>query len=44
MGKITVTEKLMNNVNKNPDIGCWEWTASKNKGGYGRIRARTLCV
>lgn len=45
MGKKSLIEKLMKNVSKDPETGCWEWMASKNAGGYGRIRAKnTMCL
>lgn len=30
-----VDERFWSKVNKNTESGCWEWTSSRNKGGYG---------
>ncbi len=31
----TLEQRFWSKVNKNTDTGCWEWTAFKNKSGYG---------
>jgi hypothetical protein len=29
-------DKLLANVRKNPDTGCWDWTGQISNSGYGR--------
>lgn len=31
-------DRFWTKVNKNAPSGCWEWTANKNRGGYGMFR------
>ncbi len=33
---MTLAERFWSRVNKTD--GCWEWTAAKNRDGYGRFR------
>ena len=35
--KKNITERFWEKVDKNTSNGCWEWTASLSKGGYGQI-------
>lgn len=37
VGPRPVAERLLSKVNEISETGCWEWTASRNKLGYGRI-------
>jgi len=30
--------RFMDKVHKDPDTGCWEWTAGKDRAGYGAFR------
>ena len=34
----TLAERFFEKVHINTESGCWEWTAKKNKQGYGEIR------
>lgn len=34
-----VEERFWPKVNKDGPFGCWEWTASRDRGGYGRFSA-----
>ena len=33
----TLAERFRGKYQVNPDTGCWEWTGSRNGGGYGQI-------
>ena len=33
-------ERLLSKIKVNPDTGCWEWQAYKERDGYGRLRFR----
>ena len=33
----SVESRLLAKVKRNAETGCWEWTASKQRGGYGQI-------
>lgn len=30
-------QRIQDKISVNPETGCWEWTASKNKCGYGVV-------
>lgn len=34
-------ERLLKNINHDAKTGCWEWSRSLNKGGYGRMTVHT---
>lgn len=36
----TMSEAILTKIRIDSETGCWNWTASKNNGGYGRIRFR----
>lgn len=35
---MTVAERIAYHTNRPSPDACWEWTASRNSGGYGKIR------
>ena len=35
---MTLKERFDAKWQENPETGCWDWTASTAKGGYGKIR------
>lgn len=35
--RVSLRERLLAKIAVNPVTGCWEWTASRNKAGYGYI-------
>ncbi len=37
-------DRILNKVLKNEESGCWEWTGSKNHGGYGHFEIKGKCV
>lgn len=38
--KLTTKERIFEKVKINEKTGCWEWVASKDRGGYGKFYFR----
>lgn len=38
----TLEERFLSKVYVDPETGCWIWTGSRYKGGYGQIGARSI--
>jgi len=37
-------DRILCKITKNETTGCWEWTGSKNHGGYGHFEIKGKCI
>ena len=40
----TLAERFFSKLKHNPETGCWEWTASRTRCGYGHLRDRGVLM